>query len=140
MPRHDDGGIPDNAILIRAVDPGWIRSENGVERLTSATFLSGQLETSCFVSEEVGGIEGFCSDILPHLSTLLGKQLQVATIPVSLVRSSGLWVYRKPKEFYDNPAHVVICPPDGMSKSQYKKRSEALAPAATRIVPPSAAQ
>lgn len=135
MPRHDDAGISNDSILIRAVDPDWIRAENGIERLTSATFLSGQLEASCFVADEIGGVEGFCRDILPELSRLLGKELQIATIPMSIVRASGLWVYRKPEEFAGNPAHVVICPPDGMSKSQYKKRAESLAPSATRINP-----
>jgi hypothetical protein len=136
MPRHDDLGIPPNAILIRAVQPDWVREENGTERLTSATFSDGQLEASCFIAEEVGGIESYRREILPELSELLRTPLGVATVAVERVRSSGLWIYRKPEEFKNDPAHVVICPPDGMSKKQYKKRTGALAPDATLVVSP----
>lgn len=136
MPRHDDTGIPGEAILIRAVHPDWTRTENEIERLTSATFLDGQQETSCFIQGEVGGLDGFKDQILPQLSEILGVDLGVATVPVSTVRAAGLWIYRKPDEFQNNPAHVVICPADGMSKSQYAKRAGGLAPVATLVQSP----
>lgn len=137
MPRHDDTGIPDNAVLIRAVQPDWIEVESGIESLKWPTFLDGEQEASCFISEEVGGIQSFCEDILPDLSRLLGVDIQaVAQISLLTVRRAGLWVYRKPEEFYDNPAHVVICPPDGISKKQYSKRAKSLAPLATKTSVP----
>ncbi len=133
MPRHDDAGIPDGAVLIRAIHPDWIIEESGTERLSSATFRDGQQEASCFIADEVGGIAGFCENILPRLSQEFGAELQVATVPVHHVRSSGLWIYRRPEEFDGNAAHVVICPSDEMSKSQYAKRAGGLAPLATRV-------
>jgi hypothetical protein len=136
MPRHDDPGIPPNAILIRAIRPDWIREENGTVRLTSATFSDGQLEASCFIADEVGGIERYQREILPELSELLGTPLGVATVAVERVRASGLWIYRKPEEYKNDPAHVVICPPEGMSKKQYKNRTGALAPDATLVASP----
>ncbi len=99
MPRHDDAGIPDGAVLIRAIHPDWIIEESGTERLSSATFRDGQQEASCFIADEVGGIAGFCENILPRLSQEFGAELQVATVPVHHVRSSGLWIYRRPEEF-----------------------------------------
>ena len=134
MPRHDDTGIPDDAVLIRAVHPSWLEVENGIERLNSATFLHGQQEASCFIAAEVGHIQGFRQNILPELSRLLGIEIQVlATISARVVRSAGLWIYRKPEEFKGDAAHVVICPPDGITRSQYTKRAKSLAPQATKI-------
>ena len=140
MPRHDDPGIPPNAILIRAVRPDWVREESGIERLTSATFLDGHLEASCFIADEIGGIDSFRNEILPELSALLSTTLGVATITVERVRASGLWVFRKPEEFKNDPAHVVICPPDEMSKSQYRKRAGALVSDADLVVSPAASE
>lgn len=135
MPRHDDTGIPGDAVLIRAVQPDWIEAET--ERLKSPTFLDGEQEASCFVSHEVGGTPGFCENILPVLSRLLGFDIRtLALISVFDVRRAGLWIYRKPEEFHDNAAHVVICPPDGISKSQYVKRAKALAPLAIKTSVP----
>jgi hypothetical protein len=134
MPRHDDTEIADHVVLIRAVQPDWIREENGTERLTSATFADGEQEASCFIAEEVGGLDGFRENILPRLSELLGFEIKdLATISMATVREAGLWVYRKPEEFDGNAAHVVICPPGEWTKSQYKKRAASLAPQATRI-------
>jgi len=127
MPPHDDLGIPNNGVLIRAVQADWILRDATVERITSATFVAGQMETSCFLADEVGGVNGFQQDILPLLEQELGKSLRIATVPVSDVRARGLWVYRKPEEFRGNPAHVVIAAPEGMSKSQYKKAARSLA-------------
>jgi len=134
MPRHDDVvGIPNHSVLIRAVQPDWLEVENGHERLRSSTYLDGQQEASCFISAEVGDLEGFRANILPTLARELGVQIAaVATIPVAEVRAEGLWVYRKPEEFHNNPAHVVVCPPDGITKSQYAKRAKRLAPLAAK--------
>ena len=133
MPRHDDDGIPPEATLIRAVLPDWITSEDGTERLNSKTFRDGLLEASCFISEEVGGIEGFRRTILPRLEEELGREiLDVAIVSARDVRAHELWIYRKPEEFFGNAAHVVICPPAGVSKSQYAKRTGRLANDARR--------
>ncbi len=53
--------------------------------------------------------------------------MRVAVLSVSAVRENGLWVYRKPEEYKDNEAHVVICPSNAMSRSQYKKAASKLA-------------
>lgn len=133
MPRHDDKGISADAILIRAVRPDWILQEGEGERLISGTFVDGSLEASCFIAAEVGGVDNFVERILPDLSRELGLQFRVATLPISAVRARGLWVYRKPEEYNDNPAHVVVCAPEGMSKSQYRKNAARLADCATLL-------
>ena len=126
MPPHDDKTVPDNSTLIRAVRSDWIRVEEGQERLTSAAFKDGQCEASCFIAEEVGGVEGFERDILPMLEHELGCKLRVATIAARDVRKAELWIYRKPEEFKSNPAHAVICSSAGMTRSQYSKQSGGL--------------
>lgn len=133
MAPWDDVSIPNDSTLARGVrTPEWMTVENGKERLNSACFLDGvNYETSCFVLEEVGGIDGFCADILPTLEAKLGNKLRFATITVNTVRSTGLWVYRKPEEFDGNSAHVVVCASRDMSKSQYKKMVRELAGLAT---------
>lgn len=130
MPRHDDNAISDATVLIRAVDWDWVVSENGQERLSSGTFLDGSEEASCFLAAEVGGVDGFVRNILPDLEQQLGKTLRYATIPAAEVRIRNLWIYRKPEEYKNNPAHVVVCSSDGMSRSQYKKAARKLADSA----------
>ena len=63
----------------------------------------------------------------------LGIAIQAIAITESCIRAVGLWIYPKPEEFEGNPAHVVICAPDGMSKSQCKRRSGRLASVANRV-------
>lgn len=136
MPRHDDGSIAGEAVLLRAVHPDWTCFEKDVERLTSATFRDGRQEASCFLEGEVGGLVAFQAEILPALSAEAGVALGIATITASTVRAAELWIYRKPEEFHGNPAHVVICPPDTMSKSKYAKSAGRLAPEAELVIPP----
>ena len=133
MAPHDDPSILSTSSLVRAVRiPEWITVEDGVERLTSACFLDGiNYETSCFVLDDVGGLHGFSMEILPVLVAKLSSKLRCATISVDVVRAKGLWLYRKPEEFDGNSAHVVICGPPSMSKSQYKKKTRELAAEAT---------
>jgi hypothetical protein len=120
MPPHDDKTVLDQLVLIRAIREDWIIIENNRERLTSAAFKAGSLEASCFISEEVGGQEGFERAILP----LLEKEfIRIATIAAGAVREGKLWIYRKPEEFHGNSAHVVICPSDGMTKSRYARET-----------------
>ena len=133
MPSHDDSGISGNAILIRAIHPDWVVTEGDGSRLSSASFVTGALEASCFIADEVGGIEGFIRDILPELSSELGMDFRVATLSVAAARARGLCVCRKPHEYKDNPAHVVICASDGMTKSSYKRRARELADDATLL-------
>jgi hypothetical protein len=141
MPRQDDKSVQNHATLIRAVHPDWLQEEGGVERLTSQTFKDGSLEASCFIAEEVGGLEGFTQDILPILAKELGfRPEHVALLTAIEARNADLWIYRKPEEFHDNPAHVVICPPDGMSKSKYGKQSGSLASRAKAAQVPKASR
>jgi hypothetical protein len=123
MPQHDDKTVENHVTLIRAIRPDWTTVEDGHERLTSAAFKDGTQEASCFISEEVGGLEGFERDILPILQQEWGFTPRMATIVVSAIREHELWVYRKPEEFHDNPAHVVICPSEGMSRSRYSRET-----------------
>jgi hypothetical protein len=133
MDSSDDLSIPNTSTLARGVRvPDWIAVEDGRERLNTATFLGGaNMEASCFVLEEVGGIKGFCEFILPKLEAELRMKLRFATIPASAVRSLELWLSRRPREFENNPAHVVVCAPSGLSKNQYTKRVRKLAAMAT---------
>jgi hypothetical protein len=126
MPQHDDKTVLANFTLIRALRPDWVVTEDGRERLTSATFKDGQLEASCFIAEEVGGLEGFQESILPRLEQEFGFKPRFATIDAASVRSAELWIYRKPEEFNGNAAHVVICPSNGMSRSKYSKQTGGL--------------
>lgn len=132
MPRHDDETVLDQLVLIRAIRQDWITIENNRERLTSAAFKDGSLEASCFISEEVGGNEGFERNILPLLEEEFAR---IATIVAEAVREGGLWIYRKPEEFYGNAAHVVICPSDGMTKSRYARETGRLKDRASLVEP-----
>ena len=129
MASCDDLSIPNTSTLARGVRvPEWITVEDGKERLNSATFLDGITnETSCFLLEEVGEVAGFCEHILPIIENKLGRKLRFATISVGTVRSTGLWLNRRPEELFGNSAHVVICAPNAISKSQYKKKTRELA-------------
>lgn len=131
MPQHDDQTVLNHFTLIRAIRPDWILTENGEERLTSAAFKDGCQEASCFIAEEVGGLEGFDRYIKPLLEEEFGFAPRIATIAVGGVRESDLWVYRKPEEFHGNAAHVVICPSANMSKSRYARQAGSLKDHAT---------
>jgi len=105
--------------------------EDGKERWTSATFKDGRFEASCFLLEEVGGIDGFRQSILPDLAGESTVALRIATISVKSVRAAGLWLYQKPEEYKGNPAHIVICRSEGMSASKYAKNAGRLKDDAT---------
>jgi hypothetical protein len=123
MPQHDDESVSSGFTLIRALRPDWVLLEDARERLTSAAFKDGRQEASCFISEEVGGLQGFKRTILPELEIEFGFEPRIATIEASKIRASELWIYRKPGEFHGNPAHVVICPSSGMSNSKYSRQA-----------------
>jgi hypothetical protein len=126
MPQHDDETIPNHVTLIRALRPDWVVKEEDRERLSSAAFKDGRLEASCFIAEEVGGLDGFKENVSPELEREFGFTPRLATIEVASVRSAELWIYRKPEEFHNNPAHVVICPSGNMSKSKYGRQAGSL--------------
>ena len=139
MPFYDDPSIPDGAVLVRGVRSNWTTTRDGVTRLNSQTFKDGLLEASCFVLDEVGGLEGFRLNILPELQLLLRCSLGEATIKAHQVRAAGLWIDRRPDGFKGNPAHVVVCPSNEMNKSQYDRQAGSLAPVAELVSLPNKA-
>jgi hypothetical protein len=129
MGRWDDETIVPKWTLARGIRVDWIEvDESGKEIIQSRAFDESNQEVSCFIVEEVGGIEGFRRGILPIIEQELGARLRFSTIGVELVRSSGLWIYRKPEEFFGNPAHVVICPSQiaNVTRSQFKNKARTL--------------
>ena len=130
MGRHDDETILPNWTLARGVHADWIDvDEGGREVVQSRAFDDSNQEVSCFILEEVGGVEGFQRNILPVIQRELGRDLRLATVEVRIVRSSGRWIYRKPEEFSGNSAHVVQCPAqhENISRSQFKKEAREIA-------------
>ena len=130
MGRHDDETILPEWTLARGIRLDWFEiDEDGKESIQSRAFDDSKQETSCFVLEETSGIEGFRRDILPILEKDLGTKLRIGTVNVATARACGFWIYRKPEEFYDNPAHVVLCPPqlENISRSKFKNQARAVA-------------
>jgi hypothetical protein len=130
MGRYDDETILPNWTLARAVRVDWIGlDEAGKETIQSWAFDDCTQEVSCFVVEEVGGVDGFRSDVLPTIENELGTSLRFATVAVGIVRATGLWIYRKPEEFHGNTAHVVMCPAqtDDIPKKRFRKLAREIA-------------
>jgi hypothetical protein len=50
-------------------------------------------------------------------------------VEVSVARGCGFWIYRKPEEFFDNPAHVVLChaQAENISRNKFKKQAREIA-------------
>lgn len=130
MGRHDDETILPEWTLARGIRPDWLEiGENGSEVIQSRAFDDSKQEVSCFVLEEANGLEGFRRDILPTLEEELGTKLRIGTVGVAIARAGGFWIYRKPEEFHDNPAHVVLCPQqfEDISKKQFKRQAREIA-------------
>jgi len=130
MGRYDDETILPTWTLARGIRRDWFEAdENGREIIQSRAFDDSSQETSCFILEETDGLEGFRRNILPILERDLGAKLRVGIIEVGAARSCGFWIYRKPKEFYDNPAHVVLCPPqiENISRAKFKNQAREIA-------------
>ena len=125
MGRYDDETILPEWTLARGVRADWLEiDENGNESIQSRAFDESNQEVSCFILEETEGSEGFRRRILPLIEKEIGVRLRFATIEVGAVRASGFWIYRKPEEFHNNNAHVVICPRQvaNIPRSQFKKQ------------------
>jgi hypothetical protein len=116
--------------MLGGIRPDWFEiDENGNDVIQSRAFDHSKQEVSCFVLEETNGLEGFRRDILPTLEEELDTKLRIATVPVAVARSCGFWIYRKPEEFYSNPSHVVLCPPqvNNISRSKFKNQAREVA-------------
>ena len=130
MGRHDDDTILPNWTLARGVRTDWFDvDDSGKEIVQSRAFDDCNQEVSCFILEEVGGIEGFRNNILPIIERELGSSLRFATVEVRIVRANDFWIYRKPEEFHNNSAHVVLCPTqaENILKKQFKKQAREVA-------------
>jgi hypothetical protein len=130
MGRWDDESILPSWTLARGVRLDWLDTErDGSQAVQSRAFEESNQEVSCFILEETGGIDGFRKDILPIIENELGRQLKIATIGVEFVRLSGFWIFRKPEEFHNNPAHVVLCPSqvENIPRSAFKKQAREIA-------------
>jgi hypothetical protein len=84
--RSDDTGIPDHQSLLRAlVDPGWYKEENGIFRVTSFAFVSGD-EPSCYIDT-------------PQRRTKIATRFQglpVGRFTAGVARSFGFNITRTP--------------------------------------------
>ena len=119
MLHHDDSSIDDQVLLIRAVRQDGVVTEDGVERLASSVFKESSGAASCFIENEVSGLDGFCSQILPRIEEELSARLRgTATIQAAFVRSLGFAIERRPDEFHGNNAHVVILSPKGLPRNK----------------------
>jgi hypothetical protein len=126
MHPHDDPSIADHHQLIRGVRVEWWIPDADSWRLSSAVFKGR--ETSCFVSEEIGGLTGFNVDIRPLLECELESRLHgAALIAASDVRGLGFWIERRPAEFHGNSAHVVICADLATKRTQHDRAAKQLA-------------
>jgi hypothetical protein len=116
-PFCDDAGISGEHHLLRALPPYWVVTKQGRERPTSNALLDSNFENSCFVEGEIS-LRELC-ELLPGC--------RFARIPVSLARSAGYIIERRPLEAPEgctNPeSHVVIGPRDPLSRGDYEKAS-----------------
>jgi hypothetical protein len=130
MGRHDDETILPEWTLGRGIRPDWFENdENGKEVIQSRAFDESNQEVSCFILEETDGAEGFQRDILPIIEKELEERLRFATVGVRFARACGFWIYRKPEEFHNNRAHVVLCPQqtENISRKQFKRQAREIA-------------
>lgn len=131
MPVVNDPSIPDEAILLRVLLPGWTCHKNQRYRPQSLAFTDGHTyEASCFIASE--GVEAEVRRMFP--------QYEIAAVPAGVVRRSGFAIQRRPGEcegFQGDPnAHVVIGSAVSVSKKEYERCARAIAvDAETKILP-----
>ena len=131
MPLVDDASIPNEAILLRALLPGWIHEQDGIRRISKQAFLDGQThEASCFI--DGAGVQSEVRRIFP------GKEIGAVT--ARAVRESGFVIERRPKEADpftgDRNAHVVIGTAQSLRRIEYERCAKKIAiHAETRILP-----
>ena len=120
-PLRDDGSIGPDAFLIRALQSGWTTVEGTHERPNTLAFTDETQETSCFL------------DTPDNLAELRRKfpSFKICRFRAGIVRAAGFVIERKPDEcpegFSDRTQHVVIGPPETLSKKQLMKRGHAIA-------------
>jgi hypothetical protein len=133
MPIVNDASIPDDAILLRVLHPSslWRCRVGGRYRPTSLAFQDGLTgDVSCFVQAE--GVEAQVRQMYPHN--------EIATVTAGAVRAAGYVIERRPGEcgnFTGDPnAHVVIGPPEPITKKAQTRRARRIAEHdATTILP-----
>jgi hypothetical protein len=117
--RSDDPGIAGHISLLRAlVDPGWWKIENGVPRVTSFAFTSGD-EPSCYID----------TPQRRQMMTQRFPAVPCGRFSVSAARALGFNITPDPAGDPDgSPEHIVLTPSDPTrSKSQHQKACKALA-------------
>jgi hypothetical protein len=117
MPLQDDPSIPNEAVLLRALEKNWTIDSGEGRRPTSFAFKAANYETSFFV-EEPGVIE----EMRRHLSCPEG----IAAVPARVVRECGLVIERRPDECpttfqVNNRCHVVVGPPGTVRRTEYER-------------------
>ncbi len=117
--RPDDAGISGDTLLLRAlVDPNWWKVENGISRVTSFAFTSGD-EPSCYI------------DTPQRRRTMAERypDIPFGRFQASAARSLGFNITHDPEGDPDGSSeHVVLTPADQQrSKSQHQKACRALA-------------
>ncbi|PYU22862.1 MAG: hypothetical protein DMG32_17200 [Acidobacteria bacterium] len=118
----NDSSIPNDAILLRVLLPGWTCLKNSRYRPTTHAFIDGRTgEVSCFI---VGpGVEAEVRRMFPDF--------EIATVPANVIRGSGFAIERRPGEctgFNGDPgAHVVIGAPDEVTRREYERRAKKIA-------------
>jgi hypothetical protein len=117
--RPDDPGISGHTLLLRAlVDPNWWKVENGIPRVTSFAFTSGD-EPSCYI--DTPSRRQTMAERFPD--TPFGR------FPASAARSLGFNISPDPEGDPDGSSeHIVLAHADPTrSKSQHQKACKALA-------------
>jgi len=122
-PRQDDAAIADDVVLWRAVHRLQVYvADDGRERAQTWAFESDTNEVSASIAVEIG-LEQFSAKF---------PQLRIAEFTAGQARECSNIVARDPTD--DDPAHVVICPIAGKTKSRIKKDARLLASKA-RLLP-----
>lgn len=120
-PLRDDDTIGSDDFLVRVLHEKWITTDEGRERPNSLAFTDSSQETSCFIDTPANRIQ---------LKSIFAG-LKICRFPASIVRAAGFVIERKPDEcpegFLDRTQHVVIGPPELLTKKQLVKRGQTIA-------------
>jgi len=115
-PTHDDHEITNNHFVLRVLLAKWLTTKGGRERPTSESMKDSNQEISCFIEGEIPLAELF----------QLFEYRKIARIPVSVLRTAGYAIERRPTEAPNcsNPeAHVVVGPIPILRRNDYERAS-----------------